>query len=167
MIADCRSLLQISRGWSEIQWLGVGVTGVTFQYTEVMAFFKKRNLRWSERNDTQLSLMGLKSTKKRHRITSHPNHSAASFNTEQDGSALSCFFTKFWPDHPNAAAEIETHPARQPLSNLLLSNFRESVWIVASLSCSWLTITGPCVADFLKCSTLANFRWSSWPCLHA
>ncbi len=39
-------------------------------------------------------------------------------------------------NHLNVAAEIETHQTRQRFSNLLLSNFGESVWIVASVSCS-------------------------------
>ncbi len=45
--------------------------------------------------------------------------------------------------HLNVAAEIETHQTRKRFSNLLLSNFGESVWIVSSVSCSYLTAAAP------------------------
>ncbi len=59
-----------------------------------------------------------------------------------------CFhvlYAKFWPYHLNVAAEIETHQTRKHFSNLLLSNFGESVWIVASVCCSYLTGAAPSV----------------------
>ncbi len=57
-----------------------------------------------------------------------------------------CFhvlYAKFWPDHLNVAAEVETHQTRQRFSNLLLSNFGDPVWIVPSVSCSYLTGAAP------------------------
>ncbi len=53
------------------------------------------------------------------------------------------------------AAEIETHQTRQHFSNLLLSNFGEPVWIVVSVSCSYLTGTAPGVV-FCCCSPSAS-----------
>ncbi len=58
-------------------------------------------------------------------------------------------------NHLNVAAEIETHQTRQRFSNLLLSNFGESVWIVASVSCSYLTGAAPGVV-FCCCSPSAS-----------
>ncbi len=69
-----------------------------------------------------------------------------------------CFhvlYAKFWPYHLNVAAEIETRQTRQCFSNLLLSNFGEPVWIVASVSCSYLTGAAPGVV-FCSCSPSAS-----------
>ncbi len=52
---------------------------------------------------------------------------------------LLCFhvlYATFWLYHLNVTAEIETHQTRQRFSNLLLPNFGEPMWIVASVSCS-------------------------------
>ncbi len=68
-----------------------------------------------------------------------------------------CFhvlYTKFWLYHLNAA-EIKTHQIRQRFINLLLSNFGEPVWIVASVSCSYLTGVAPGVV-FCCCSPSAS-----------
>ncbi len=64
-------------------------------------------------------------------------------------------YAKFWPYHLNVAAETETHQIRQRFSNLLLSNFGEPVWIVASVSCSYLTGAAPGVV-FCCCSPSAS-----------
>ncbi len=69
-----------------------------------------------------------------------------------------CFYilyAKFWPYHLNVAAEIETHQTRQRFSNLLLSGFGDPVWIVSSVSCSYLTRAAPGVV-FCCCSTSAS-----------
>ncbi len=69
-----------------------------------------------------------------------------------------CFhvlYAKFWPYHLNVAAEIKTHQTRQRFSNLLLSNFGDPVWIVASVSCSYLTGAAPGVV-FCCCSSSAS-----------
>ncbi len=63
--------------------------------------------------------------------------------TRQDGSMLSCSLRQILTLHLNVAAEIKTHQTRQRFSNLLLSNFGESVWIVSSVSCSYLTGAAP------------------------
>ncbi len=68
-----------------------------------------------------------------------------------------CFlvlYAKFWPYHLNVAAEIETHQTRQRCSNLLLFNLGEPVWIVSSVSCSYLTGAAPSVV-FCCCSPSA------------
>jgi len=44
-----------------------------------------------------------------------------------------------WHYHLNVAADIENHQTRHCFSNLLLSNFAEPVWIVSSVSSSYLT----------------------------
>ncbi len=65
------------------------------------------------------------------------------------------FYDKFWPYHLNFAAEIKTHQTRQCFSNLLLSNFGEPVWIVASVSCFYPTGAAPGVV-FCCCSPSAS-----------
>ncbi len=60
--------------------------------------------------------------------------------TRQDGSMLSWSLRQILTLHLNVAAEIET---RQCFSNLLLSSFVESVWIVSSVCCSYLTGAAP------------------------
>ncbi len=94
-----------------------------------------RNTLW-RLNDAQLWRTQSVARKYLHTITPHP---AWTVDTRQNGSMLSCFYPKFWPNHPNDAAEIETHQSRQPFSNLLLCSFGEPVWIVAWFSCSQLT----------------------------
>ncbi len=76
-----------------------------------------------------------------HTITPQP--AAWTIETRQDGSMLSCSLHQILTLHLNVAAEIETHQTRQHFSNLLLSNFGDPVWIVASVSCSYLTGAAP------------------------
>ncbi len=81
----------------------------------------------------------------------------ASEDTRQ-GRMDPCFhvlYVKFWPYHLNVAAEIETHQIRQRFSNLLLSNSGKPVWIVVSVSCSYLTGAAPGVV-FCCCSSSAS-----------
>ncbi len=78
--------------------------------------------------------------------------------TRQDGSMLSCSLRQIL--HLNVAAEIETHQTRQCFSNLLLSNFCVSVWIVISVSWQerhpvW---SSTAVAHLLQGSTCCVFR---------
>ncbi len=88
-----------------------------------------------------------------HTIT--PSPPAWTVETRQDGSMLSCSLRQILTLHLNVAAEIKTHQTRQRFSNLLLSNFGESVWIIASVSCSCLTGAAPGVV-FCSCSTSAS-----------
>ncbi len=87
-------------------------------------------------NDAQLVLRCPKCAKK---ISPHHHHHQP--EPLRQGRMDPCFhvlYAKFWPYHLNVAAEIETHQTRQHFSNLLLSNFGEPVWIVATVSClSW------------------------------
>ncbi len=72
-------------------------------------------------------------------ISSTPLHHNHQPEPLREGRMEQCFhvlYAKFWPYHLNVAAEIETHQTMQRFYNLLLSNFGESVWIVASVSCS-------------------------------
>jgi len=48
-----------------------------------------------------------------------------------------------WHYHLNVAADIENHQTRHCFSNLLLSSFAEPVWIVSSVSSSYLTAFAP------------------------
>ncbi len=81
--------------------------------------------------------------------------------------AFMFFYAKFWPYHLNVAAELETHQNRQHFSNLLLSNFGESVEIVASVSCSYLTGAAPgvvfcsCIPSASGFDVLCVQRWYS------
>lgn len=43
------------------------------------------------------------------------------------------FYTRFWPYRPNITAEFETHQTRRLFFNLVLSNFGEIMWTVASV----------------------------------
>ncbi len=72
-----------------------------------------------------------------HTITPPPP--AWTAETRQDDPCFHVLYTKFWPDHLNIAAEIET----RQFSNLLLSSFVDPVWIVSSVSCSYLTGAAP------------------------
>ncbi len=74
-----------------------------------------------------------------HTITPPP---AWTVETSQDDPCFHVLYTKFWPNHLNAA-EIKTHPTRQRFSNLLLSSFGDPVWIVSSVCCSYLTGAAP------------------------
>ncbi len=82
-----------------------------------------------------------------HTITPPP---AWTVETRQDGSMLSCFYTKLWPFHLNVAAEIETHQTRQrfpifycpvlvslcelyPLFPVLIWQERHPVWSSAAV----------------------------------
>ncbi len=88
-------------------------------------------------NDAQLVLRGPKCAKIY--IPPHHLHHHQQSELLRHGRMDPCFhvlYTKFWPYNLNGAAEIETHQTRQCFSNLLLSNFSEPVWIVASLYCS-------------------------------
>ncbi len=75
-----------------------------------------------------------------HTITPPP---AWTVETRQDRSMLSCSLHQILTLHLNVAAEFETHHTRQRFSNLLLSSFGESVWIVSSVCCSYLTGAAP------------------------
>ncbi len=75
-----------------------------------------------------------------HTITPAP---AWTVETRQDGSMLSCSLRQILTLHLNVAAEIKTHQTRQRFSNLLLSSFVDPVWIVSSVSCSYLTGAAP------------------------
>lgn len=46
------------------------------------------------------------------------------------------FYTRFWPYRPNITAEFETHQTRQLFFSLVLSNFGEIMWTVASVCSS-------------------------------
>ncbi len=88
----------------------------------------------------------------------------------KQGRMDACFhvlYAKFCPYHLNVAAEIETHQTRQRFSNLLLLNFGEPVWIVVSVSCSYLTGAAPGVVFCCWSPSASGFdvlciqRWSS------
>ncbi len=71
--------------------------------------------------------------------TLHHQHQPEPLRQGRMNPCFHVLYTKFWPHHLNVAAEIEPHQTRQRFSNLLLSSFGESVWIVSSVSCSYLT----------------------------
>ncbi len=72
-----------------------------------------------------------------HTITPPPAWTA---ETSQDGSMLSCSLRQIL----TLPSEYhQTHQTRQRFSNLLLFNSGESVWIVSSVSCSYLTGVSP------------------------
>ncbi len=56
------------------------------------------------------------------------------------------------------AAEIKTHQTRQRFYNLLLSSFGESVWIVSSVCCSYLTGAAPGVVFCCWSPSASGFR---------
>ncbi len=70
-------------------------------------------------------------------------------------SMLSCSLRQILTLHLNVAAEIKTHQTRQRFYNLLLSGSGESVWIVSSVCCSYLTGAAPGVV-FCCWSTSAS-----------
>ncbi len=72
-----------------------------------------------------------------------PHHYTTSVNRwdRKDWSMLSCSLLQILTLHLNVA-EIETQ-TRQRFYNLLLSSFVESVWIVSSVCCSYLTGAAP------------------------
>ncbi len=106
-------------------------------------------------NNAQLVLRGPKCAKK---ISPTPLHHHQQPEPLRQGRMDPCFlvlYAKFWPYHLNVAAEIETHQTRQRCSNLLLFNLGEPVWIVSSVSCSYLTGAAPSVV-FCCCSPSAH-----------
>lgn len=48
------------------------------------------------------------------------------------------FYAKLWPSHLNIVEEFKSHQTRKHFFDLLMSNFGEFVWTVASVSCSKL-----------------------------
>ncbi len=68
-----------------------------------------------------------------HTIT--PHHQPEPLRQGRMDPCFHVLYTKFWLYHLNAA-EIKSQKIRQRFSNLLLSNFGDFVWIVASVSCS-------------------------------
>ncbi len=81
----------------------------------------------------------------------HHHHQPEPLRQDRMDPCFQVLYAKFWPYHLNVAAEIETHQTRQRFYNLLLSSFGESVWIVVSVSCSYLTGATPGVV-FCCCS---------------
>ncbi len=100
------------------------------------------------------------------KISPTPLHHHQQPEPLRQGRIDQCFhvlYTKFGPYHLNVAAEIETHQTRQRFSNLLFSNFGESVWIVASVSVlDWQERHRVCsfaaVVHLLQGSTCCAFR---------
>ncbi len=72
----------------------------------------------------------------------HHRHQPELLRQDMMDPCFHVLYAKFWPNHLNAA-EIETHQTRQCFFNLLLSSFGESVWIVSSVCCSYLTGAAP------------------------
>ncbi len=87
-------------------------------------------------NDAQLVLRGSKCAKKISPTPLHHYHQPEPLRQSRMDPCFHVLYTKFWPYHLNVAAEIETRQIRQRFSILLLSNFGEPVWILASVSCS-------------------------------
>lgn len=69
------------------------------------------------------------------KITRMDGHGPQQYRN-QDGAILSCFYTRFWPYRPNITAEFETHQTRRLFFSLVLSNFGEIMWTVASVCSS-------------------------------
>ncbi len=76
--------------------------------------------------------------------TPTPLHHHSSLNRwdKAGWSMLSCSLHQILTLHLNVA-EIKTHQTRQCFYNLLLFSFGESVWIVSSVCCSYLTGAAP------------------------
>ncbi len=106
-------------------------------------------------NDAQLVLRGPKSAKKISPTPLHHLHESEPLRQGRMDPWFHVLYAKFWPYHLNVAAEIETPQTRQRFFNLLLSNFGESVQIVASVSCFKLTGAAPGVV-FCCCSPSAS-----------
>ncbi len=92
-------------------------------------------------NDAQLVLMDPKCAKK---IPPHHYTTSTSLNhwDKAGWSMLSCSLHQILTLHLTVA-EIKTPQTRQRFYNLLLSSFGESVWIVSSVCCSYLTGAAP------------------------
>ncbi len=109
--------------------------------------------------------IGTKGPKCAKKIFPTPLHHHHQPEPLRQGRMNPCFhdlYAKFWPHHLNAA-EIQSHHTRQRFSNLLLSGYSESVWIVSSVSCSYLTGAAPvwssaAGAHLLQGSTCCVFR---------
>ncbi len=102
-----------------------------------------------------------------HEKTPHYTTSTSLNRWDKAGwSMLSCSSRHILTLHLNVA-EIKTHQIRQRFSNLLLSSFGESVWIVSSVCCSYLTGAAPvwssaAGAHLLQGSTCCVFRDIAW-----
>ncbi len=112
--------------------------------------------------DAQLVLRGQNCGKKISPTPLHHHHQPEPWRQGRMDPCFHVLYAKFGPYHLNVAGEIETHQTRQRFYNLLLSNFGESVWIVASVSCSYLTgnpvWSSAAVAHLLQGSTCCAFR---------
>ncbi len=106
-------------------------------------------------NDAQLVLRGLKCAKKISPTPLHHHHQPEPLRQGRMDSCFHVLYAKFWPYHLNVAAEIKTHQIRQRFYNLLLSSFGDPVWIVDSVSCSYLTLAVPGVV-FCCCSSSSS-----------
>ncbi len=87
-------------------------------------------------NEAQLVLWGPKYTKKISPTPLHHHHQPEPLRHGRMDPWFHVLYAKFWPYHLNVVVEIGTRQTRQRFYNLLLSNFGEPVWIVASVSCS-------------------------------
>ncbi len=101
-----------------------------------------RALRLWHLNDAQLVLRAQSVPRK---YPPHHYTTSSSLNRwdKAGWSMLSCSLHQIMTLHLNVAAEIKTHQTRQRFYNLLLSSFDESVWIVSSVCCSYLTGAAP------------------------
>ncbi len=111
--------------WKYIRrWYTVVIKGWTWSATI---------LRWTVA--FKRSSIGTKCAKKISPTPLHP-HQPEPLRQGRMDPRFNVLYTKVWPYHLNVAAEIETHQTRQCFYNLLLSNFGDPVWIVASVCCS-------------------------------
>ncbi len=106
---------------------------VTTGHSEKAIWLNFSNIK---KRDAQLVLRGPKCAKQISPTPLHHHHQPEPLRQGRMDPCFNVLYAKFWPYHLNVAAEIETHQTRQRFSNLLLSNFGEPVWIVASVSCS-------------------------------
>ncbi len=88
-------------------------------------------------------LLGTKGAKKISPPPLHHHQQPEPLRRDRTDPCFHILYAKFWSYHLNIAAEIKTHQTRQSFFNLLLSGFGESVWIVSSVSCSYLTGAAP------------------------
>ncbi len=76
-----------------------------------------------------------------HTIT--PPTSAWTVETRQDGSLLLCSLSQILTLPSECRSRNRDSSDQETFSNLLLSNFGEPVWIISSVSCSYLTGAAP------------------------
>ncbi len=114
----------------------------------------------------KLCSIGTKCAKKIPPTPLHHHHQPEPLRQGRIDPCFHVLYTKFWP-HLNVAAEIETHQTRQRFSNLILSNSVDPVWIVSSVSCSYLTGAAPGVVFCCWSPSASGFdvlcvqRWCS------